>query len=64
MDSQPRKKGCLRIVPQKGGFHRASVQASPSTSSFLNIECPVGSLTGVTKKLLDTKGQPRGGTAR
>lgn len=62
MDSQPRKEGGVRIVPQKGGFHKLSVQVSPSISSALNLKCPGDSLTGVTGKLLDTK--PRRGPAR
>ena len=58
------RRGVLELSPRKGRFHRASVQASPSTLSFLYIQCPVGSFTGVTEKLLDMKVQPRGSTAR
>lgn len=50
MDSQPGKEGCLRSVSQKGSFNGASVQMSPSTSSFLCIKWPVGSFIGGDRK--------------
>lgn len=60
MDSQ--EEGMCQNCPPERGFHKSSVQVSPSIPSFLNLKCPGGSLTGVTGKLLDTK--PRGGTAK